>query len=262
MYSVGAPGNPALTCQARPQDGEIFGEFPPRRNMTTYTKAPTIVPSSTPSCNSTYDEAYLIEVDSFSELETRNAGLAPLLALAGNSEGGAAAHARGYIALLASYLRDACGPKTGYGERTAVWGLQRPPLNGQPTVIRVDAETPHDALAVALTPFWMTNARDQLIVSCDTDSQEALHDMLASSLGSGGVEVLLENNAQFEKTSADAWNVITPRAADVTEFGMVGQQVSLAFPLGHIKSTLSDDAAFTKAFSASPKWLAVREELK
>ena len=86
MYSVGAPGNPALTCQARPQDGEIFGEFPPRRNMTTYTKAPTIVPSSTPSCNSTYDEAYLIEVDSFSELETRNAGLAPLLALAGNSD--------------------------------------------------------------------------------------------------------------------------------------------------------------------------------
>jgi hypothetical protein len=33
VYTVGHEGSVALTCQARPQEGEIFGEFPVQKQL-------------------------------------------------------------------------------------------------------------------------------------------------------------------------------------------------------------------------------------
>ena len=61
VYSVGdIEGNCALTCQARPQDGEVFGEFPPRKELNKYTKFPMVIPSPPAAYNASYDSEYLV----------------------------------------------------------------------------------------------------------------------------------------------------------------------------------------------------------
>jgi hypothetical protein len=137
--------------QARPQEGEIFGEFPPRHELHHFTRFPVIVPSSTPGYNSVYSPSYLISrasnsIPGFDYVKK-------LTDLVSTDQ------YRGYCQLLIRYLVDACGPKRGIGQRTSLYGLQRPPVNGQFTVLRVEKNTSFDDLAVHLLPFIVTNAR-------------------------------------------------------------------------------------------------------
>ena len=94
IYSVGREGKPALTAQARPQDGEIFGEFPPRRDMAKYTCGPVFVPSSTPSYMARYEKTHLAEAAK----RVTGLGIAALNDLP--------LEMRGYAVLLAEYLKD------------------------------------------------------------------------------------------------------------------------------------------------------------
>ncbi len=98
IYSVGREGKPALTAQARPQDGEIFGEFPPRSDMHKYTSGPVFVPSSTPTYMARYEAKHLMDAASRAE---RLGGVASQLLQAIDS-----VELRGYGVLLAEYLKD------------------------------------------------------------------------------------------------------------------------------------------------------------
>lgn len=240
VYSVGTDTNPSLTCQARPQEGEIFGEFPPRRDLATYTKFPVIVPSPTAGYHTTYTHGYLAAQ---TEKGPINKTEHELRSRAKTDD------AKGYLHTLAEYLADAAGPRPGYSLRTTLWGLQRPPLNGKATELRLDAGTDVDSGLIHLLPFAMTNASDQLSISFDSaatrDKFQAHH----------WPNVTLESEAEFgDRVAAEKpWNVIRPAAFE--EYPLVGHFVSLMFPLGHIKSTKTDDQEFLDHFNQSAKWL-------
>lgn len=74
VYTVGTEENPALTCQARPQEGEIFGEFPVRSKLEEYTKFPVVVPTPTAAYNSNYEPLYLSVLGASSTLSGEGLG--------------------------------------------------------------------------------------------------------------------------------------------------------------------------------------------
>ena len=62
VYTVGdVDEKPALTAQARPQDGECFGEFAPRWMMDKVTSAPMVIPSPVAAYNAVYPEEFLLK---------------------------------------------------------------------------------------------------------------------------------------------------------------------------------------------------------
>ena len=76
-----------------------------------------------------------------------------------------------------------------------------------------------------------------------------------------------QTEAEFSSIcdNAELYNVVLPHAladnnntASLEQFPMVGQFVSLYFPLGHVKSTRRDDEDFANFFSESKKWLKMR----
>lgn len=260
VYTVGFEGNPALTCQARPQEGEIFGEFPVRRDLAKYTRYPVVVPSPTPAYNCHYEPEFLA-----AKAEEAGAAAAAVEGVLAHVE---SAVVRGFCVLVAEYLADACGANRGDGkdtggpDRTILYGLQQPPLNGQDTVLRCAADTSFDELAPTLVPFLVTNALHGLRVSCDP-ANSALVSQL-NQLGALKGKLTTETDAEFASIdhAQEFYNVVPPGAlADnnntkaLERFPMVGQFVSLYFPIGHIKSTRHDDEDFVRVFSASAKWL-------
>lgn len=247
VYTVGSAEKPALTAQARPQDAEIFGEFPPRRDLAKYTRFPVVGPSSSPGYNAFYTGTHLAE--------QAKAPCTPGLELyEGIISGVGSEHVRGYLRIMANYMSEAAsGPREGHGARTALWGLQRPPMDGTKSFIRCEANTSFDDLAVDLLPFAMTNARSQIEVSVDPNNTA-----VAKQLASMGVTVDVKHERRdvfLERVEEEKpWNVIYPQACD---FVLVGHQVSLLFPLGHIKCTRGNDREFVDYFKASDKWLRV-----
>lgn len=265
VYSVGetkegiATGSdPAcLTCQARPQDGEIFGEFPPRKQLTKYTRFPVTVPSSTAGYNAEYSEAYLTEkAQAAAEDENTKA-----FASATSSP-----KTRGYLWAIAEYLADctAENPKTSPlcprgPKRTAMWGVQRPPFIMQ-SAIRAGAATTVDEVLPYLLPFWLTNAREQVEVSVDPANTAVA---AAVSGISASIVVKTESAEELAARQDNLWNVVD-LSTDTEKFGveqfpLAGPFVSLIFPEGHIKSAYQNDAAFKEALSASPKWLKMHQ---
>eukprot|EP00808_Paulinella_micropora_P002387 g59285.t1 len=228
VYTVGAVDAPALTAQARPQDAEIFGEFPPRAELARYTRFPVMGPSSTPGYDSCYTEAYLKDVAE-SALPSHWQFLAAMLRAASPV-------GRGYCRVLLSYLEQAAqGPRQGYGRaRTALWGLQRPPVQSL-SILRAQPSTGVDEFLFHLLPFLTTNARAQLHLSLDPTAQPKLLEAVARA-GLDAPDVVMENAAEFEASLVTLWpwNVIHPQPCD---FSLVGHMVSTLFPLGHIKST-------------------------
>ena len=252
VYTVGSEDQPALTAQARPQDAEIFGEFPPRSQLTTYTKFPVVGPSSTPGYDSYYTEEYLCAQAG----EASPAALAYCDVLINQVS---QQKVRGYLKVMLNYLMEAAqGPREGHGARTSLWGLQRPPLNDSGlTIIRASTQTNLDDLSVSLLPFLATSARGQVRISIDPENEQ-LYEALSKVSGAVGnpVELLAETDTEFKANpqTHSAWNLIEPEPCD---FSLVGHHISVLFPLGHIKCTKSNDEDFVNYFTQSRKWLRV-----
>eukprot|EP00811_Abedinium_folium_P016620 NODE_2555_length_2189_cov_17.238603.p1 GENE.NODE_2555_length_2189_cov_17.238603~~NODE_2555_length_2189_cov_17.238603.p1 ORF type:complete len:473 (+),score=123.78 NODE_2555_length_2189_cov_17.238603:297-1715(+) len=247
VFTIGDLDKPALTAQARPQDGECFGEFPPRRHLNAHTHLPVIIPSATPGYNSWYTGSHLRAV--------AKKPFPAAVAYCDDVFETCSEPVLGFTKLLAAYLVDACGPKRGVGVgRTALFGLQRPPLlEDAPTVLRVSAGATFDAVAPVLLPFYMTNARSNLEISIGGEHP------LAAQVASLDVEVVVESDADCAARidGMTPNNVLEVTAKTGLEPLPAMHWVSRFFPFGHIKSVFPGDDAFCAKFSKSAKWLSV-----
>eukprot|EP00397_Hematodinium_sp_SG-2012_P006668 GEMP01006702.1.p1 GENE.GEMP01006702.1~~GEMP01006702.1.p1 ORF type:complete len:689 (+),score=196.59 GEMP01006702.1:78-2144(+) len=240
VYTVGSTSEPALTCQARPQECETFGEFPPRRELNDYTTFPVIIPSSTPGYNSSYSKAHLEASGKSVKLPEKYNFAEKLIHKAGTPA------QKGYLKLMVEYVLDACGPRVGHSLRTTLYGIQRPPLVKVGTVLRVNPGATYDDVLLYALPFLVTNAKQALVISRHADAIDC-------SVFEG-VPVITEATNSLEK---EAWNSIAlPGRYNIkSQLPLVSHFASLLFPMGHIKSVKRDDKEFLKYFSASPKWL-------
>jgi hypothetical protein len=248
---------PALTCQARPQDGECFGEFPPRHQMDQCTIFPVIIPSSNPSYDTVYTEHYLQSRSHDLHDDIIKSTRALLTAIADDA-------VRGYCVLLIEYLQNAChrNPKRGTtseSTRTVLYGIQTPPL-GTKTVLRCTSGCTWDDVAPIYVLFHATNARHHAELSIRPDDN---HDVLVQFCRDQKLPHTVESDTEFAQRMSlrtDIFQCVAVTAeADDDEtrrfFPMVGNFVSLYLPCGHIKSTMDNDEEFAVFARLSDKWL-------
>ena len=238
---------PALTCQARPQEAEVFGEFPPRPSLKDYTKFPVVVPSSNPSYDATYTRDYLLE----RAKDTEGFGTSTKSLLDEISDDAT----RGYVVALIRYLQDASrmNPKVGFGSsRTAVWGLQRPPL-GTKAVLRCEPKASWDCVCPIYSLFHVTNARPQLELSIDPANDRLVSLCMANKL-EHTIETREAMTSRLEDRE-DIFNTVIVSETEMTDFPMAGNFVSVYLPLGHLKSTKPSDEEFILVARLSNKWL-------
>jgi hypothetical protein len=208
-----------------------------------------VVPSPTPAYDSEYTQEYL-KAQAVDEYFNKSAK-ALLTEIKDDA-------VRGYCVEVIHYLQDATmkNPKRGFGtSRTAVWGLQRPPL-GTKTIIRVGPNASWDDVAPVYVLFFTTNARDAAELSVDPSNKAvvALCEKHGLTFSTDSEDSFAKKSAAF--TPKDVFNVVPIMGGQKLAFPMAGQFVSLFLPLGHIKSTKSDDDEFViKVESLSKKWL-------
>ncbi|KAF4672278.1 hypothetical protein FOL47_000722 [Perkinsus chesapeaki] len=246
VYTLGTLERPALTAQARPQDGECFGEFPPRKDLNKYTTFPVIIPSSTPGYQSQYTEKFLREEATKSHGEYDR-----YLQLANDEV------MKGYMSVIVEYLVAACGPKRSRqsGPRTALFGLQRPPIVDEfDTVMRCSNDTTMDQILLFSIPFVLTNAKSHFVISLPADSSVDLGEFVKVV---GDVRVVKENDEELEARKNDLYNVFAPTFPDGNCCAIASHFVSVYLPMGHIKSVEHNDEKFEKKFRASDKWLSM-----
>ena len=249
---------PAMTCQARPQDAECFGEFPPRKTMGDYTCFPVVIPSSTPSYDTCYQTEYLKTL-TLDELDGMKCPQFVKDWLSDVSDPAT----RGYCIELIRYLSDATNenPKRGFGDgRTALWGLQRPPLlAGYRTLLRCGPGVSFEDLSPTFLLFYATNARSQVELSVDESDQVLLDSLMKHDLDNHIFKVTVEDDGTFQHRLSEEgdsfYNVVRVLPEDQEKFPMPAQFASLFLPLGHIKSTMKNDEEFVKYFRQSEKWL-------
>lgn len=260
VFGVGDVIKPALTAQARPQEGEVFGEVPPRYQLDSHTAAVVCVPSSTPSYAASYSPDYLMSIAD----DDANLPPAARAVVAACKD----PLTRGFCVEISRYLADAArGPRRGVDEsmRDVLWGLQRPPLGPEgSTWLRLSSHDSLDAAAPAIVAFACTNAASQLRVSVHPANPEI--DTVSAVIGHGILDDLSRRgtDAQFnaDVVTAKPWNVL--RAADYDcgarygkqfQYSLASHFVTRLFPIGHVKSTRQNDQSFRSIFESSPKWL-------
>jgi len=203
VFTAGTLDAPALSCQARPQDGECFGELPPRSELTAHTRFPMLVPTPTPAYNASYTHAFLEQAAEM-PLPPPLSYLAPILHTMSD------ASARGYCVELLHYLFDAChGPWEGRGARACLYGLQRPPL-GRQTLLRLRPTASEGDCWPFILPFLATTARCQLEVSIahGAPARATLEKWLGpTGVGRSTVKVVVEDEGDFEARRAAAGNL-------------------------------------------------------
>jgi hypothetical protein len=223
----------------------VFGEFPPRSELTKYTRYPMIVPSSNPSYDTVYSEDYL---RSHSVSEYFGKSTRDVLNEVKNDS------VRGFCVVLIEYLQNVSklNPKPGFGKsRTSLWGVQRPPL-GSKTFIRCSSGVSWDDVAPIHILFYATNARYQVELSIDPQNTELIRFCEQHELSHS-----VETESDMTKRLESRTNVYNTVKVDgpMAFYPMAGQFLSLYFPLGHIKSTMPNDEEFALKARLSDKWL-------